>query len=1197
MGKIACNYVLAQDIAHDFQVKKILRKEYYLNAVVNTEPTKQGELEIDVRHPYRSVKRLKNQPIQAFTNNTQFGLILKAVEDKLLTVKIALPTDYLEHTILPEMNKCYVSIGTSDISRKWNEQRKQILRQALFTFIDPAFSKELLDKLTNEAKEKIINRGYKKLKEITMYGPYKMKTRIVMSVLLGPEPNDPVICITVNREGELIGLLKLEFMMIADTANTQNKDANNPSTGMKPTILQERKAGDIEKLREFITTTKPAVIVVGASCMTASKLMEELKELTKEVSKYYYAVAQTIWGSIQIPKICAVSSAYEKEFQKYPHLVRTAISLARYLQDPLSQLAILFNENQDITCLPLDPLQSVVGKYKLIKGLERAMIDSINAVGVDINKLMDHTHLLPELQFIAGLGRRKAEGLTMKARKQIQRKILSREELMSLLDDIVNRNCIGFIRIGHKYNEQYNENTTILDDTRIHPEHYEIARKIMRQIVDLTEEGYDSDNDLEDAYTQIKNTESLFSGLSLNAKEFQRVSPLLLKDIKKELIKPFEDPRIPYEEPNLDTLFSLLTGETEQTLSIGLVITVTVSKIIPTELHVKLDSGLTGTIEKAQFNDDPSVKFSDLVTVGQAVTCKVLSIDKEKFTVQLTSKKSQVDDIIDDHMDHPNKDDPYFNKQQKSKQTKKRNKPEATKRAISHPYFKNITYLEAENELDNAESGELLFRPSSKGLDHITLTFKFHDEYAHIDVVEKDKPGDNPLGLGRQLWIGDKMYEDLNHIIAHYVEPITVYMDEMKNFRKFSPDSEQDIEQKLRVSKKQDPKSIPYLIGISRAHPGRYVLYYIPNNSLKKEYISCTSDGFRFRSATYKNIEKLIAWFKVHWREIVTQPTRSNNANTTSTSSSNTWKNQPNTGTASKNQNNNNNWNKNQNNQGKSSWNNDDWTSGSSASGPSNSQNKNWGQDRNQASSSKPAAGWGNEESWGSNTSTSQPIPKPNSWGTDTWSNSSSNSSGAAWGNNESSWGNSANKPASTWSNPPPQPVNPRNNSNSNARGWEGGQSSSYQQSSQPAKKPFPPPKGWIAGDDWDNQNKSNDWGQSSAAPKPNWSGGNDRYAQSNYQQNDWGTGGGGASSSNDKFRIYAKTSSGKSVAIDVKYSDTIQFVKQKISSAEGIAPDRLKLAFGNQPLPDDQRTLSDYNVRPNATLQVETAGYTSSWN
>lgn len=755
---------------------------------------------------------------------------------------------------------------------------------------------------------------------------------------------------------------------------------------------------------------------------------------------------------------------------------------------------------------------------------------------------------------------------------------------MSLLDDIVNRNCIGFIRIGHKYNEQYNENTTILDDTRIHPEHYEIARKIMRQIVDLTEEGYDSENDLEDAYTQIKNTESLFSNLSLNAKEFQRVSPLLLKDIKKELIKPFEDPRIPYEEPNLDTLFSLLTGETEQTLSVGLVITVTVSKITPTELHVKLDSGLTGTIEKAQFHDDPTKKFSDEVTVGQAVTCKVLSIDKEKFTVQLTSKKSQVDDIIDDHMDHPNKDDPYFNKQ-KSKQTKKRNKPEATKRAISHPYFKNITYLEAENELENAESGELLFRPSSKGLDHITLTFKFHDEYAHIDVIEKSKPGDNPLGLGRELWIGDKKYEDLNHIIAHYVEPITVYMDEMKNFRKFSPDSEQDIEQKLRVAKKQDPKSIPYLIGISRAHPGRYVLYYIPNNSLKKEYISCTSDGFRFRSSTYKNIEKLIAWFKVHWREIATQPSKPSNV---STNPSNTWKNQPNNN-SNKNQNN---WNKNQNNQGKPAWNNDDWTSGSSASGPSNTQNKStWNQDRN-TGSSKPAS-WSNEDSWGSSNSTSQPIAKPQSWGNDTWSNSSSNTSSGAWGNNDNAnWGNSnTNKPASTWSNPPAQPINPRNNSR-----WEGSQSSSYQQSSQP-KKPFPPQKNW-GGDDWDNQNKSNDWGQSpAAAPKPAWSGGNDRYAQSNYQQNDWGAGGGGSgASSNDNFRIFAKTSSGKTVPIDVKYSDTIQFVKQKISSAEGIAPDRLKLAFGNQPLPDEQRTLGDYNVRPNATLQVETASYTSSW-
>jgi len=161
----------------------------------------------------------------------------------------------------------------------------------------------------------------------------------------------------------------------------------------------------------------------------------------------------------------------------------------------------------------------------------------------------------------------------------------------------------------------------------------------------------------------------------------------------------------------------------------------------------------------------------------------------------------------------------------------------------------------------------VVIRPSSKGVKFLTITWKFyHQVYVHITVREEGKR--NASALGQVLFIGSEKFEDLNEILARYVEPRTAFSQELFEFRNFRHGTTEEIEGALKEKKRTQPGTIPYFLNVSKEHPGTFTLSYLPNTRVKNEFVNITHEGFRFRKTLFTDPEKLVKWFKIHWREV-----------------------------------------------------------------------------------------------------------------------------------------------------------------------------------------------------------------------------------------------------------------------------------------------------------------------------------------
>jgi len=124
------------------------------------------------------------------------------------------------------------------------------------------------------------------------------------------------------------------------------------------------------------------------------------------------------------------------------------------------------------------------------------------------------------------------------------------------------------------------------------------------------------------------------------------------------------------------------------------------------------------------------------------------------------------------------------------------------------------------------KQGEAIVRPSSKGADHLTVTWKVTvDILQHIDVREESKEK-NAFLLGQILWIGNEEFEDLYEIIARHVNPIAVYASELLDFKYYKPTVEgikDKAEEILKKQKKENPGGIPYII--SAAKVSKHIIF------------------------------------------------------------------------------------------------------------------------------------------------------------------------------------------------------------------------------------------------------------------------------------------------------------------------------------------------------------------------------------
>nr|GFA73385.1 transcription elongation factor SPT6 homolog [Tanacetum cinerariifolium] len=448
--------------------------------------------------------------------------------------------------------------------------------------------------------------------------------------------------------------------------------------------------------------------------------------------------------------------------------------------------ATLCGPGKEILCWKLSPLDSFLTSNEKYSIFEQVMVDVANQVGLDVNLAINHEWLFAPLQFISGLGPTKATYLQRSLMRSGS--IYSRKDLLNNgLGRKVFINAVGFLRVTRSGNAtSSSQMIDMLDDTRIHPESYILAQELAKDIyrADVNDEITD-DDDITDVAMDHKDTIDL---------------------IKSELINGFQDWRREYVEPTQDEEFSMMSGETDNTLSEGRVVQVTVLRVLPQRAICSLESGLSGMLNKEDYSDNcEEDELTDKLKEGQTLTCKIKSIVKDRYQVFLSCKESYMRRNWSSENDKPV--DPYYNEvrdtlgvvNEKPNKVKEIAKKLFKPRMIVHPHFKNVTIDDAIELLSEKESGESILRPSSRGPSYLTLTLKvYKGVYAHKDILECGKDHtdiSSLLRLGKTLKIGDDVFADLDEVIARYADPLVANLKKMLGYRMFKHGTKAEVDE------------------------------------------------------------------------------------------------------------------------------------------------------------------------------------------------------------------------------------------------------------------------------------------------------------------------------------------------------------------------------------------------------------------
>lgn len=444
----------------------------------------------------------------------------------------------------------------------------------------PSLERECRNDLTDRADEQAIKMFEVNLKPLLMEAPLKN------NIILGLDP--------AYRTGCKIAVIDVNGNVL-DTAV------------IYPTPPQSKTEESIEILKKLIEKYRVDIISIGNG--TASKEAEIfVAELIKHVSRpVSYAVVSEAGASVY-----SASKLGAEEFPDYDVSLRSAVSIARRLQDPLAELIKI-----DVKSIGVGQYQHDMPQNRLTEVLTGVVEDCVNSVGVDINTASPSL-----LSYVSGLNMSIAKNIV--AYRAKVKGIKSREELLSVpkLGPKAFEQCAGFLRVVG--------GEDILDNTAVHPESYEATRKLLR-LFDMTEEDVKNGN--------ISNLPKLIElkGEDKVAKECEIGIPTL-NDIAKELLKPGRDIRESMPKPVLRS--DVITLED---LKEGMVFTGTVRNVVDFGAFVDIGVHQDGLVHISQISDSFIKHPSEVLKVGQQVEVKVMSVDIAKKRISLTMKGIEKD--------------------------------------------------------------------------------------------------------------------------------------------------------------------------------------------------------------------------------------------------------------------------------------------------------------------------------------------------------------------------------------------------------------------------------------------------------------------------------------------------------------------------------------------------------------------------
>lgn len=453
---------------------------------------------------------------------------------------------------------------------------RKVIEDSYKRLIAPAIEREIRNDLTEKAEDGAIEVFGKNLEQLLMQPP------IVGQVVLGWDPAFRTGCklAVVDATGKV-----LDTTVIYPTA---------------PTTPQKIQAAK-ETLKKLIRKYGITLFSVGNG--TASRESEQIiVELFKEIPENVQYVITNEAGA----SVYSASKLATEEFPNFDVGQRSAASIARRLQDPLAEL------------VKIDPKSIGVGQYqhdmnqkKLSEALSGVVEDCVNKVGVDLN-----TASAPLLAYISGVSGAIAKNIV--AYREENGSFTSRKQLLKVakLGPKAFEQCAGFMRIQGGKNP--------LDGTSVHPESYEAAEKLLEK----------------QGFTTADILGGKLQGLSKSIKDYKKlaeeleIGEITLRDIVKELEKPARDPRDEMPKPILRTDVLEMKDLTE-----GMVLKGTVRNVIDFGVFVDIGVHQDGLVHISQITDKKFIKHPlEVVSVGDVVDVKVMSVDVKKKRIQLTMK-------------------------------------------------------------------------------------------------------------------------------------------------------------------------------------------------------------------------------------------------------------------------------------------------------------------------------------------------------------------------------------------------------------------------------------------------------------------------------------------------------------------------------------------------------------------------------
>lgn len=556
--------IIAEKISDVAEIRKELRDFSMKSATITTE--------LKPNENYKTYTMYDNysEPIN------------KMPSHRILAINRGEKEDCLKVTLKCNDEKC-LNIITKHFKIKesiFKEKLEETVKDSFDRLIFPSLEREVRTALTDTANEQAIKMFESNLKPLLMQPPLKHK------VILGLDP--------AYRTGCKLAVID-ENGTVLDTGVIYPTPPHNEVEKSELVIASLIKKHDID------------VISIGNG--TASKESEIfvanlIKKLKKPIS---YMVVSEAGASVY-----SASKLGAEEFPSYDVSLRSAVSIARRLQDPLSELIKI-----DVKSIGVGQYQHDMPQKRLTEVLDGVVEDCVNSVGVDLNTASPRL-----LSFVSGLNSGTAKNIVLYREKEGAFK--TREELLkvSKLGAKAYEQCAGFLRIVNGSN--------ILDNTAVHPESYESARKLLKlfnlDVLDV------KDNKIANLPMLVENY-----GEEKVAKECGIGVPTL-KDIVTEIIKPGRDIRdsIPAVELRTDVM-------TLEDLKPDMILTGTVRNVIDFGAFVDIGVHQDGLVHISEICDRYIKHPSEELKVGDIVKVKVIGIDTEKNRISLSIKRVEKD--------------------------------------------------------------------------------------------------------------------------------------------------------------------------------------------------------------------------------------------------------------------------------------------------------------------------------------------------------------------------------------------------------------------------------------------------------------------------------------------------------------------------------------------------------------------------